>query len=99
MFKSKCLHIIIKCNMKIVNYQLKRWIQHCNCQQKENCPMNCECLQESLVYYATISCNTKNYKPKLYKASCNTSFKRRYSNEKKLFNPPLYKHKTKLLME
>ena len=61
--------------------------------------MNCECLQESLVYYATISCNTKNYKPKLYKASCNTSFKRRYSNQKKLFNPPLYKHKTKLLME
>ena len=52
--------------------------KRCNCQQKENCPMNGDCLKESLVYYATISCNDKNYKPKLYKGSCETSFKKRY---------------------
>ena len=50
--------------------------KHCNCQQKENCPMNGACL--SLVYYATINCNDKNYKPKLYKGSCEASFKKRY---------------------
>ena len=71
----------------------------CKFQQKENCPMNGDCLKESLVYYATISCNDKNYKPKLYKGSCGTSFKKRYSNHKKSFNVPFYKHDTKLSTE
>ena len=55
--------------------------KHCNCQQKENCPTNGACL--SLVYYATINYKDKNYKPKLYKGSCETSFKKRYSNHNK----------------
>ena len=55
--------------------------------------------KENLVYYATISCNDKNYKPKLYKGSCQTSFKKRYSKHKKSFNVPLYKHDTKLSTE
>ena len=33
--------------------------KQCNCQQKENCPMNGACLKESLVYYAAISCYNK----------------------------------------
>ena len=70
--------------------------KHCNCQQKKKLPMNGACLKESLVYYATISCEDKNYKPKLYKGSCETNFKKRYSNHKKSFNLPLYKHDTKL---
>ena len=61
--------------------------------------MNGACLKEILVYYAIVSCNDKNYKPKLYKGSCKTSFKKRYSNHKKSFNVPLYKHDTKLLTE
>ena len=69
--------------------------KHCNCQEKENCPMNGACLKESLFYYATISCKDKNYKPKLYKRSCKISFKKHYSNHKKPFNVPLYKHDTK----
>ena len=51
--------------------------ERCNYQQKENCQMKGDCLKESLVYYATINCNDKNYKPKLYKGSCETSFKKR----------------------
>ena len=43
--------------------------------------MNGACLIESLVYYVTISCNDKKYKPKLYKRSCDTSFKKHYSNQ------------------
>ena len=58
--------------------------------------MNGACLKESLICYATISCNNKNYKPKLYKGSCETTFKKRFSNHKKSFNVPLYKHDTKL---
>ena len=70
-----------------------------NFQQKKNCPMNGACLKESLVYYATVCCKDKNYKPKLYKGSCGTSFRKRYSNYKKSFNVPLYKHDTKLSTE
>ena len=44
--------------------------------------MNGACPKESLVYYATISYNDKNYQPKLYKGSCGTSSKKRYSNHK-----------------
>ena len=46
--------------------------------------MNGACL--SLFYYATMNCNDKNYKPKLYKGSCEASFKKRYSNRKKSCN-------------
>ena len=73
--------------------------KQCKCQQKENCPMNGACLEESLIYYATISSHDKNYKPKLYKGSCETSFKKRYSNHKKSFNISLYKRDTKLSTE
>ena len=71
-------------------------VKNCICQQKENCPMTGACLQESLVSYATISCNDKNYKPKIYKGSCEASSKKRYSNHKISFNVPLYKDKSKL---
>ena len=61
---------------------------------------NERCLpQRKLVYYATISCKDKNYKPKLCKGSCETSFKKGYSNHKNSFNVPLYKHDTKLSTE
>ena len=70
-----------------------------NCQQKQNYPMNGACLKESLVYYATISCKDQNYKPKSYKGSCETSFKKGFSNHKKSFKVPLYKDDTKLSTE
>ena len=59
--------------------------------------MNGACL--ILVYYANISCNDKNYKPKLYKGSCETSFKKRYSNRKKSFNVLLYKQAINRILE
>ena len=41
--------------------------KRCNCQQKENFPMDGACLKESLVYYTTISCKAKNCKRKYTK--------------------------------
>ena len=70
-------------NREILRNTPSKSTKHCNCQQKENCPMNVACLKENLVYYATISCNDNNYQPKLYEGSCETSFKKRYSNDKK----------------
>ena len=90
--------------MKTHNTEVLRNLQsknskHCNGKQKENCLMSCACLKESLVYYATISCNNKDYNSKLYKGSCKTGFKKHYSNQRKLFNVPLCKHSTKLSIE
>ena len=55
----------------------------------------------SLVCYATMNCDDKNYKPRLYKGTCKTSFKKCYSNRKKSFNVELCidKHDTKLSTE
>ena len=86
-------------NREIIQNTPSKNTKHCNCQQKENYPMSGACLKESLVYHTTISCNDKNYRPKLYKGSCKTSFKKHYSNHKKSFNVPLYKHGTKLSTE
>ena len=55
--------------------------------------MNGDCLKEILIYYATISCNDKNYEPKLYKGTYETRFKKRS------FNVSFYKHDTKLSTE
>ena len=68
-------------NREILRNTPSKKTKHCNCQQKENCLMNGACLKERLVYYATISCNDKNYQPKQYKGSCE-SFKKCYSNHK-----------------
>ena len=86
-------------NREILRNTLSKITKHCNCQQKENCPIKGACLKERSIYYATISCNDKNYLPKLYKGSCETSFKKRCSNHKKSFNVSLYKHDTKLSTE
>ena len=56
--------------------------KHCNCQQKDNYPMNGARLEESLLYYTNVSCNDNNYKPKLYKGSCETTSMKRYSDHK-----------------
>ena len=57
----------------------------CNCLKKENCPMRGACLTENVLYYARTSCDGETYKPKLYKGICETTFKKRYANHKKIF--------------
>ena len=64
-------------NREILRNTPSKNAKHCNCQQKENRSMNSDCLKESSVYYATISCNNKNYKPKLYKGSCEETLQQR----------------------
>ena len=70
-----------------------------NASKKKTCPMSGPCLQESLVYYATKTCNDKNYKPILYEGSCETNFQKRYSTHKQSLNVPLYNYDTKISKE
>ena len=50
-------------NREILQNTPSKKAKHCNCQPYENCPMRGACLKESLVYYAAICCNDKNYNP------------------------------------
>ena len=69
-------------NKQILRNTTSKNVKHCNFQQKENCPTNGARLKESLIYYATISCNDENHKRKLHKGSSKTRFKKRCNNHK-----------------
>ena len=71
----------------------------CNCLKKQNCPIRRTCLTENFLYYARISFDDETYKPKLYKGTWETTFKKRYANHKKPFNAEKIKNETKLSAE
>ena len=56
------------------------------------------CLTENVLYYARISCDHKACKPRLYKGIWETTFKKRYANQKS-FNVEKNKNDTKLSIE
>ena len=78
-------------NREILQNTQSKNAEHCKTERK--LPNKGAFLQESLIYYATISCNDKNYKPKLYKKEvAKQAFTKHCSNRKKSFNvPPFYK--------
>ena len=57
------------------------------------------CLTGNISYYTRLSCDNKTYKPKLYKGICETTFKKRYTNNKKSLNVEKNKNDTKLSTE
>ena len=71
----------------------------CNCLKKENCPIRGTCLTENVLYYTRICCDDETYKLKLYKRICETTFKKRYANQKKSFDAEKNKNDTKLSPE
>ena len=71
----------------------------CNCLVKEDCPLNGLCLTSSILYQATIKCSDSKYKQKRYKGICETTFKKCYTNHKKLFNLINSKNDTTLSIE
>ena len=57
----------------------------CNCFKKEYYPTRRVCFTENVLYYARISSDNETDKPRLYKAICETTFKKRYANHKRIF--------------
>ena len=66
----------------------------CNCLKKVNCPIEQECLTTNIVYKAKITSTNQNNQEKVYFGSCETTFKKRFSNHKKSFNLKEYKNET-----
>ena len=63
----------------VLKYQPQSNPKTWNCLKKEVCPTYGICLTESLLYYATITCDEENY-AKLYKRICEATFKKPYAN-------------------
>ena len=58
----------------------------CNCLNKDNCPLEQKCLTTDIVYKAKVTSRNRNYQEKVFFGSCETTFKKRFSNHKKSFN-------------
>ena len=64
------------------NTQQEENIKKCNSINKNQCPLNQQCLSTNIVYQANINSNLNNYKEKYYIGLCETTFKLRYANHK-----------------
>ena len=71
----------------------------CNCTNKDQCPLQQNCLVENVVYEATVNSNIENYKEKKYIGLCESTFKKRYSSHKTTFNLERYRNNTALSAE
>ena len=67
----------------------------CNCQQKNNCPLNGNCLQSSVVYQATVTRNDNNTS-ETYTGLTETDFKTRQGNHIASFRYAKHKNSTEL---
>ena len=70
----------------------------CNCVNKETFPLSQNYLAKSLIE-ATISYDIPNYMEKKYIGLCESTFKKRFENQKSSFNHEQYKNSTSLFVE
>ena len=66
----------------------------CNCRNKDNCPLDDECLTPNIIYRADIITDNDH---KFYYGTSETSFKKRHSNHTRDFKHVKYQHATNLL--
>lgn len=90
---------INKHNIKILNETTALSRGKCNCRDKNNCPLDNECLSENVLYEAVISSDLPNYSPKVYLGITAPKFKLRYANHKKSFTCEKYSNSTELSKE
>ena len=67
--------------------------QACNCTQKDNCPVNGDCMKKSVVYQADV---TSKGNTMTYIGMTGGAFKLRYNNHLKSFRHDKYQNETEL---
>ena len=72
--------VIFSSNKNILNR--RRVLLECNCQNKESCPLNGECLIPKLVYRTTVT-NAANEGKQKDIGLADTTFRERHSNQKR----------------
>ena len=65
----------------------------CNCRNKDNCPLDGECLTPNIIYRADIATDNDH---KFYYGTSETTFKHRHSNHTRDFKHVKYQHVTDL---
>ena len=73
----------------------EREINNCNCRNKDTCPLPNSCQTKCIIYQANIDCDCGICDI----GSCETTFKDRFGNHKKLFNHVKHKNDTELSKE
>jgi len=69
----------------------------CNCINKDQCPIDNECLSENSVYQATVAYNSNGEQNEnIYIGISEGTFKKRYANHKKSFAHEKYRNETEL---
>ena len=86
-------------NMKTMDEKPALIRGKCNCRDKDNCPLDGECLTENVLYETEISCDLPNYTPKVYRGITASKFKLRYANHKKSFSSEKYSNDSELSKE
>ena len=86
-------------NKKILTKPVNQSTQKCNCINKNICPLDGNCFLENILYIVTIKSGKKNYQPRNYKEISKNTFKKQYTNHKRLFNINRYKNVMKLSIE
>ena len=91
--------IINSHNAKILFPRKSTEQRTCNCLNKVNWPLEQKCLTTNIVNEAKVTSSNQNYQEKVYFGSCETTFKKRFSNHKKSFNLNEYKNQKELSNE
>ena len=86
-------------NKKILGDKTPLVPGECNCNNKNERPLNGECKTSNVLYEARINSNLRNYREKIYKGITASIFKTRYGNHKKSFNNIKYYNESELSKE
>ena len=85
--------IISNHNRSVMQKPAQPKTPNCNCHVKANCPMAGNCLDESIVYQATVTTDSTT---ETYVGHCDTTFKARCSNHLSSFKHSKHRNSTEL---
>ena len=71
----------------------------CNCPKDTECPLNKFCLDKDVFYTGELTSNLNNYRTRIYKGICSTTFKERLGNHRKAFKHEKYKADSEISKE
>ena len=84
-------------NNHVLNGNSEAVINKCNCRIKENCPLEGNCLEKSIVYQCTVSTSINMVNKEMeYRGATEGEFKNRHYNHTSSFNNIRYKNNTEL---
>ena len=86
-------NIIKQHNSNIMRNTPEQQAQPCNCRQRDNCPLNGNCLASCIVYKATVTTGNES---KNYFGTSESEFKTRFYNHTKSFRNRSYENDSEL---